>query len=194
MIKDHDRSYWIGASDTNMVMGNWTTATWEKWWRQKLALNKDRFESEAMKVGTEFEHKILDFIKSTDERILLCKDTQVFIPEYGLRVNYDGTGHDENFERMIWEVKTHSKAFKVTKAYWQQAQVEMLAWKLFFGVLPKLEIVAYMVTEEDYKNFFRPIDPERLSRYPVEYDRSFEEDYLKRLKILHEAIEKGVMP
>ena len=192
MITNHDRSYWIGASDTAMVMGNWSTTTWEKWWRQKLALNKDRFETEAMKVGTAFEHRILDFIKS--DGVFLTKDTQVCLPAYGLRVNYDGTGHNEKMERMIWEVKTSSRPFKVSKAYWQQAQVEMLAWKLCHGVLPKLEIVAYQVTEEDYKNFFRPIDGERVSRHPIDYDIAFEAEYMERLNALHEAIEKGAMP
>ena len=183
MIKDHDRRYWIGASDTSMVMGNWTTPTWEKWYRKKLALNKDRFETEAMKVGSVFEHKILEFIKAP------TWDLQVTIPEWGLRVNYDGTG-----DNMIWEVKTHSIPFKVTKAYWQQAQVEMIAWTRAFGILPKLEIVAYLVTEEDYKNFFTAIEEKRIERFPVEYDPKFAEEYLERLKHLNGAIRKGVMP
>ena len=39
MIADHDRSGWIGGSDTAMVIGNWKTKTWEKWWMQKIGIN-----------------------------------------------------------------------------------------------------------------------------------------------------------
>lgn len=35
MISNHDRSGWIGASDTAMVMGNWDTETFRRWWATK---------------------------------------------------------------------------------------------------------------------------------------------------------------
>ena len=40
MIVSHDRSYYIGASDTDKVIGNWKTKTWEKWWLQKIGINQ----------------------------------------------------------------------------------------------------------------------------------------------------------
>jgi len=185
MIQSKDRSMWIGASDTKFVVGNYKTATWEKWWRQKLGLNKDHFETEAMKVGTHLEHKVLDFISTEIEM-----DKQILIPEMRLRVNYDG-----NKGNQIYEVKTHKDDFKVTKPYWQQAQVEMFAWKLVNNVVPDLYIAAYQVNEEDYKNFFAQVDGDRLAFYPIEYDEHFiDEEYLPKLLKLKECIDKGISP
>ena len=45
MIADHDRSGWIGASDTDYVVGNWDTATWEKWMLTKLGIHEGRIET-----------------------------------------------------------------------------------------------------------------------------------------------------
>lgn len=184
MIQDHDRSFWIGASDTSYVMGNWKTATFSKWWLKKLGLEKENYETKAMKVGTVFEHKILDTLSRVRE-----KDKQIIIPELGLRVNYDGTGKD-----YICEVKTSRNEFKLSKAYKLQAQVEMFAWKYKYGVLPELEIAAYRVDENDYKNYFTPIDVNRLSLYPVEYDEKVIEEYLEKLGELHKHIVEGTKP
>ena len=184
MIKDHDRSLWIGASDTSYVMGNWKTETFSKWWLQKLGDNKDHIQTKAMKVGNAFEHKILDVMP----RVLL-KDDRISIPELWLRVNYDGTGYD-----YICEVKTSKNDYKLSKAHWQQAQVEMLAWIWLTGNIPDLEIAAYKVTEDEYRNYFTPINTDRIVILPVEYDESFAEKYLEKLKVLHECIEKGVKP
>ena len=41
MIQSQDRSGYIGASDTSMVVGNWNRKTFEKWWLEKLGLNKN---------------------------------------------------------------------------------------------------------------------------------------------------------
>ena len=34
MIESKDRSGYIGASDTDKVVGNWKSQTWMKWWLQ----------------------------------------------------------------------------------------------------------------------------------------------------------------
>jgi len=183
MIKNHDRSLWIGASDTSYVMGNWQSDTFTHWWLQKLGINKDHFSTEAMKVGTAFEHKILDTIPD------ITMDAQILIPEKRLRVNYDGTGDNH-----IYEVKTHKNAFKLNKGYWQQAQVEMYAWLLQYGVVPALDVVSYQVDEDDYKNFFNKIDPKRLEYHKVVYDKVFIEEYEQKLLRLKECIDKGIMP
>ena len=140
MIQSQDRSYYIGASDTSMVVGNWKTKTFEKWWLEKLGLNKSNFSTEAMKAGNNYEHKILDALEIEG----LEKDKQIIIDR--LRVNLDG-----NTNTCIYEVKTHNinKEFKVSKQYWRQAQVEMYA-----SNIRKLFIVAYGLTENDYINFF----------------------------------------
>lgn len=185
MISDHDRSGWFGASDTATIMGNWKTKTFGKWWMQKLGLDNSHFTNTAMNAGTYYEHEILDYIKAPR------RDFQILLPALRLRVNLDGDGQGQ-----IYEVKTHSaaKEFKVTKAYWQQVQVQMWAKSQVERVVPHAEIVAYGLTEEDYRNFFNPIDPARLKKYPIGYDPAFIEQYLVRLKYLKECLERGAWP
>jgi len=183
MIKSQDRSLWIGASDTAYVMGNWKTESFTKWWLQKLGINKDHFSTEAMKVGTAFEHKVLETIPFIE------MDAQILLPELGLRVNYDGTRDNH-----IYEVKTHKNDFKLSKQYWQQAQIEMFAWLMKYGVVPELDIVSYQVDEDDYQNFFNKIDLNRLKYHKVVYDKIFVGEYKEKLNILVDCIKKGVMP
>lgn len=181
MIQSQDRSYYIGASDTSMVVGNWTTKTFENWWLEKLGLNKNSFSTEATKAGNNYEHKILDSL----EIETLHKDKQIIIDR--LRVNLDG-----NTNTCIYEVKTHKseKEFKVSKQYWRQAQVEMYASKIH-----KLFIVAYALEEQDYNNYFNEIDKKRIQLIPIEYDEKFiESEYLPKLQILSKCLKKGVFP
>jgi hypothetical protein len=180
MIADKDRSGWFGASDTAMIMGNWTTATFKKWWLEKLGLHTSTINTKAMKAGTQYEHKILDTIPN------VTKDRQILIPELKLRVNLDGETEDT-----IYEVKTHSaeRPFKVPKNYCQQVNVQMFATGKKTAY-----IVAYGLTDGDYKNYFREIDKDRITYNKIEYDEEFIESYLERLKYLCECLEKGVMP
>ena len=181
MIQSQDRSYYIGASDTSMVVGNWQTKTFEKWWLEKLGLNKNNFKTEATMAGNNYEHKILDSLEIEE----LEKDKQIIIDR--LRVNLDG-----NTTTCIYEVKTHNsdKDFKVSKQYWRQSQIEMYASNIH-----KLYIVAYGLKENDYKNYFNAIEKERLELIPIEYDEDFiKNEYLPRLKILTECLKKGVFP
>ena len=75
MIQNHDRSGYIGASDTAYVIGNWKTKTWEKWWMQKLGINRDHFDNKYTIAGTNWEHRILDSLNLPN----LEKDKQVII-------------------------------------------------------------------------------------------------------------------
>lgn len=186
MIADQDRSGWFGASDTAMIMGNWKTKTFQKWWMQKLGVNNSRFTTRAMNAGTYYEHAILDAIGAPR------KDHQILMPGLKLRVNLDGDSTTGD----IWEVKTHKaeKLFKVTKAYWQQVQVQMFAKSQVERVWPRAKIVSYGLTDAEYKNFFLEIDPSRLKEHPIEYDPAFIEQYLIRLTYLRDCLEKGVMP
>lgn len=181
MIQSQDRTYYIGASDTSMVVGNWNTKTFENWWLEKLGLNKNNFSTEATKAGNNYEHKILDSLEIEG----LEKDKQIIIDR--LRVNLDG-----NTDTCIYEVKTHKqgKEFKVSKQYWRQAQVEMYASQIH-----KLFIVAYTLEEKDYNNYFNEIDEKRLELIPVEYDKKFiEVEYLPKLIILTDFLKRGVFP
>lgn len=179
MITNQDRSGWFGASDTHFITGNWETKTFQSWWLVKLGLKTNEFTTKAMRVGTHYEHKILDTIPG------VRKDHQIIIQNLLLRVNYDG-----DKDGTIYEVKTHLKEFKVTKAYWQQAQVEMFAMntKDFF-------IVSYQLTEGDYKNYFNEIDLSRIVYHQIKYDEDFiNTKYLPDLKTLNKCLVDGALP
>ena len=181
MIQDQDRSYFIGASDTSYVVGNWETKSFEKWWLEKLGLHKNNFTNEAMMTGTNYEHKILDALEIEG----LEKDRQFRVGR--LRVNLDG-----NTASCIYEVKTHKsdKKFKVSKQYWRQAQVEMYA-----SGIHELYIVAYGLEENDYNNYFNDIDKERIELIKVDYNEDFiQNEYLPKLNYLTECLKRGVFP
>ena len=58
-----------------------------------------------------------------------------------------------------------------------------------------LEIVAYHLIEDDYLNWFNPIDPARLTHHPIEYDGEWIGcKYLPRMMILSECLKKEVWP
>ena len=61
-------------------------------------------------------------------------------------------------------------------------------------IVPVAEIVSYGLTEADYRNFFNPIDPDRIKHHPIAYDPSFIEGYLLRLRYLGECLREGVFP
>lgn len=181
MIQSQDRSNYIGASDTSFVVGNWKTKTFEKWWLEKIGINKNNLSTEAMKAGNNYEHKILEVLKIKD----LEMDKQIIIDR--LRVNLDG-----NTNTCIYEIKTHKaeKEFKVSKQYWRQAQVEMYASNIH-----DLYIVAYALQENDYKNFFNEIDTERIQKLKVDYDEEFiQNEYLPKLGILTKCLKEGTFP
>jgi len=179
MIHDKDRSWWFGASDTAVIMGSWKTKSFANWWAEKLGLRHGGFESRAMKTGTAYEHRIL--AAAGIHRM----DRQIRKPRLRLRVNLDG----ETRKRII-EVKTYGGAiFKVTRAYWMQAQVQMYAAK------KPVVILAYRLLPEDYDNWFCPIDAERMSEHKVEYDDAWIKDmYLPRLRYLARCLTKGAWP
>ena len=184
MIADQDRSGYIGASDTAMVIGNWKTKTWEKWWMQKIGINTDHFDNKYTIAGTNWEHRILDSLHLPN----LEKDKQIIIEDLRLRVNLDG-----NTPFRIIEVKTYqwSKGWKKTpKKYIDQVQVQMFASQIH-----EAEIAAYGLEDADYDNFFRDIDPRRLQEIPVQYDPKWiEAEYLPKLRILADCLKRGVFP
>jgi hypothetical protein len=185
VIQDSDRSGWFGASDTSYIMGRWGTKTFRTWWLTKLGLNTSNFTTRAMNAGTYYERAVLDAVGAPR------RDHQILIPEYSLRINLDGDGPER-----VDEVKTHKaeKPFKATKAYWQQVQVQCYGKLREEGTVPRATIHAYGLTEEDYKNFFNPIDLDRLTHHPIEYDPDFIVGYLGRVEYLHGCLRKGVFP
>lgn len=181
MISDKDRSYYIGASDTQSVVGNWTTKTFGKWYMSKLGFGSMEFTSNAMKAGTSYEHKILESLAVP----FLEMDKQLIVGR--LRVNLDGSTDDT-----IYEVKTHKaeKVFKPTKAYRDQVNVQMYATGI-----KNAYIIAYALEEVDYDNYYRDIEQSRLSWHKISYDADFiEHIYLPRLRYLSHCLDGGIFP
>jgi hypothetical protein len=179
VIKTHDRSGWIGASDTARVMGNWETETFRQFWSEKLGYRVNNFKTTAMIAGTYYEHRILDAMR------VATRDRQIRKPALRLRVNLDG-----ETKKKIVEVKTYGKdVFKVSSAYWQQAQAEM------FAAGKPLDIASNRLYPEDYDNFFNPIDKGRLSIFPIERDDVWiEQKYLPRLRVLAKCLQLRRFP
>ena len=184
MIADHDRSGWIGASDTQFVIGNWKTKTFEKWWMQKLGINRDHFDNQYTLAGTNWEHRILESLHIPGLEL----DKQIIIEDLRLRVNLDG-----NTTSIIKECKTYQwdKGWnKTPKKYIDQVQVQMFASKIFAA-----DIVTYGLMDDDYRNYLRSIDPGRLREIPVPYDPMWIDTvYLPKLRILADCLKRGVFP
>ena len=182
MIADKDRSGYFGASDVERIIGNYKTATFEKWWMQKIGINRDHFDNKYTSAGTHFEHRILESLG-----IPMEFDKQVILEDLLLRVNPDGNDSDT-----IYECKTYGfeKGFKMPKKYIQQVQVQMFA-----SGFRKAKIIVYGLKEEDYDNYFTPIEEERRSEYVIEYDeRWINEVFLPKLTYLAECLKEGRFP
>lgn len=182
MIAEQDRSEYFGASDVGFIIGNWKTATFEKWWMQKIGINRDHFDNKFTLAGTHYEHRILESLD-----IPMELDRQIIIEDLRLRVNLDG-----NTEDCVYECKTyqHAKGFKMPRKYIEQVQVQMFA-----SGLRKAYIVAYGLVEADYDNYFREIDPARRQMHRIEYDeRWINTVFLPKLTFLAKCLREGRFP
>ena len=182
MIASKDRSGWFGASDVDKIVGNWNTKTWMDWWLVKMGVSRNDIETAAMNAGTHKEHQILEYVSPFMET-----DKQIIIEPLRLRINLDG-----NVGKHIYEVKTHSseKVFKPSKKYIQQVMVQMYGFETVDA-----EIVSYGLTDEDYRNYFLPIDPYRLEHHQIVYDQKWIETvFLPRIAYLADCLIKGILP
>jgi hypothetical protein len=182
MIASKDRSGFFGASDVDKIVGNWGTKTWMDWWLVKIGVARNDIETVAMNAGTHKEHQILEYVSP-----FVVMDKQILIEELRLRINLDGIVGNR-----IVEVKTHAaeKEFKPSKKYVQQVMVQM------FGLgTREADIVSYGLTEADYKNYFLPIDPDRLKYHPIAYDEKWiKNTFLPRTEYLADCLIKGILP
>lgn len=182
MIASQDRSGYFGASDVSFIVGNWKTKTFEKWWMQKLGINRDHFDNRYTFAGTHYEHRILESLG-----IPMELDKQIIIEDLLLRVNLDGNDTDT-----IYECKTYKfdNGFKMPRKYIEQVQVQMFA-----SGLRKAKIIVYGLLEEDYSNYFNPIDADRRKEYVIEYDEKWINSvFLPKLKYLARCLIEGRFP
>ena len=76
------------------------------------------------------------------------------------------------------------------KKYINQVQVQMFGSKI-----RKAKIVVYQLTEDDYNNFFLPIDANRLRVFDIPYDEQWvNEIYMPKHLVLRDCLVKGVLP
>ena len=183
MIASQDRSYYIGASDVEKVVGNWKTKTWEKWWLQKLGIDNSHFDNMYTLAGTHFEHRILESLG-----IPMEFDKQFIDEDLRLRVNLDGNTEDCNYECKT--TKEDVKLFKPPMKYIHQTQVQMFGSKL-----RHTRLVVYQLVEDDYNNFLRPIDPDRRRVFDIPYNEEWTNGvYLPKHMVLRDCLVKGVIP
>jgi hypothetical protein len=182
MIESKDRSGWFGASDTDKIIGKWTSDTFAKWWMQKIGINRDHFDNRYTSAGTHMEHRILESLG-----IPMELDKQIILEDLRLRVNLDGNDSDT-----IYECKTYKyeKGFKLPRKYINQVQVQMFA-----SGFRKAKIIVYGLVEEDYDNYFLPIDPTRRDEIVITYDERWVKDsYLPSLTYLANCLKEGRFP
>lgn len=183
MISSKDRSFYFGASDTDKIIGKRGSASWEKWWLQKLGINNSSFDNVYTLAGTHYEHKILESLCLPNMEF----DKQIILEDLRLRVNLDGNTND-----CIYECKTckADKPFILPKKYINQVQVQMYATEIHKAV-----IVVYPLTDSDYDNFFKPIDKSRLMLFEIDYNAKWvKEVYLPKLKSLVVELKGGRLP
>ena len=66
---------------------------------------------------------------------------------------------------------------------------------MFASGIRKAKIIAYGLKDEDYKNFFKPIDKDRIYVFEIEYDEEWiKTSFLPKLRILVDCLKRGVMP
>ena len=182
MIESKDRSGYFGASDTDKIIGRWTSDTFAKWWMQKIGINRDSFNNIYTSAGTHYEHRILESLG-----IPMEFDKQIILEALRLRVNLDGNDADT-----IYECKTYKYAngFKLPRKYINQVQVQMFA-----SGLRKAKIIVYGLVDGDYNNYFNDIDPTRRGEVVLSYDeRWINEVYLPKLTYLAECLKEGRFP
>ena len=181
MISSKDRSGYFGASDVSFIVGNWKTKTWLEWWMTKLGVRRNSIETVYMNAGTHWEHRLLEYIGCPE------KDKQIIIESLKLRVNLDG-----NSEDTIYEVKTYKKenGYIVPLKHKEQVWVQM-----YVSGIRKAYVLSYGLEPEDYKNYFRDIDPERLTLHKIEYNEQWiNEVFLPKLTRLKECLKLGIIP
>ena len=187
MIKNQNRAYWFGASDTSMIMGNWDTQSFLDWWFVKLGFYSNNRKSWKMDCGNILEIPIIREIERQECYRIKIGKHPYYTWSLRLRCNYDGLTKD-----YVIEIKTTGKMFaKVPKNYWQQCQVLMFRKRRSKAIL-----YAYQMTDDDYANpYFPNIDYNRIKSFVIDYDKDFiEKEYKPRLKYLARCLREKKVP
>lgn len=176
----------FGASDTHFIMSNWGTATFMNWWQTKLGTKVNQFKNAATLAGTYKEHQIAKWYEESNN-VKLTLDRKTKIKKLKLVVNLDAETKSE-----IIEIKTfrYDEKWSMPKAYWQQVQVQMFATNKHNGM-----VLAYGLVDDDYDNFYLPVQKDRIKIINIDYDYTWiKEQYLPRLVYLASCLKKRKTP
>lgn len=187
MIKNQNRSKWFGASDTAMIMSNWSTESFKNWWLVKLGITQSHISSWVMDCGNIMEIPIIRFVEKLENRKIHIGKHPYYNFGLRLRCNYDGLRKNE-----VVEIKTSGTGFKkVPKNYWQQCQV--LMWR---KKKERTSLYLYLMRESDYLNpYFPELDKNRLVRHEIVFDKGFiVNEYLPRLRYLARCLRLKILP
>ena len=195
-----DRRFWIGASDTHMVMSDARSGeNWKRWWAIKTGLanvTSSGFHTKYTEAGDVYEKPIA---RAFGENV--TEDRTILLPDYSIRVNYDADTFNEPVHKII-ECKTFKDANgrldvrgQTYKHYYMQMQVEMFAWEQNFGERVDGEMRIYYLKDEDYESASRgialPLEPDRLECRTVLYNPLWiEMFYLPKLMPLAESLKR----
>lgn len=169
------------------MMGRFDTRSFSDFWALKCGYDVPGYHSVYMDAGNAYEIPVIREVERVTGRRIRPGRRALYTPRLRLRVNYDGLTRD----RLI-EIKTAKRAFsRVPRGYWMQCQV--LMYRTGRRVC---ELWLYVMKPEDYSMLWFPgIDPERLRRYEIEYDRDWiESRYLPRLRYLAHCLRWGTWP
>ena len=176
----------FGASDTHFIMGNWESTTFMNWWQTKLGVKINDFRNVYTLAGTYKEHLLADWYEQK-YGVRLLRDRRIKVFGSRLVINLDTETKDTVIE--IKTFKNSEKEWKVPKNYWEQVQVQMFVTK------KKGKILAYALNEEDYNNFYLPIDEDRIFEFDIEFDKEWVvKEYLPREKYLEWCIKRRKTP
>ena len=128
-----DRRFWIGASDTKMVMAKHSTKQWADWWAVKMGWIESQwsgFSNIYTIAGDMYEKPIARYFGEE-----IVEDRTILLPEYSLRVNLDADV--PKGKKKIIECKTYKAEngkldvrSQSYRAYYMQMQVQLFAWEM----------------------------------------------------------------
>ena len=181
-----DRRFWIGASDTLMVMSNHSSKTFKEWWGKKTGFIEqtgNSFSNIYTMAGDMYE-KPIAYAFGED----ITEDRTLTIPDYSLRVNLDADTPKKIIECKTykWDKGKMDPRSQTYKRYYMQVQVQQFAWELTFGKPIEAELRIYYLTDEDYdavrQGRILDLDSNRLERREIAYNKPWiENDYLPKL-------------
>lgn len=187
MIKDTDRRFYVGASDSKWVITpNHNTKTWQEKWHIKLGIAEQEDNGNIYtNAGTRFEHPILE-CWGKENGIEINMDRQILLEDKMLRVNFDG-----DYDGNIYEVKTHkaSNEFEISPYIDAQCQTQMYAWQNGDDVPPfkRLYVLSYALEDADYNNMNPTVDDidfKRIKVTKVKYSKKKVQHFLDCLNEL----------